>query len=57
MKTKIINIEVLDESALADLEAVASLIRSGGTVVFPTETVYAKDIFRPLPSVIVAEPR
>ncbi|URN84617.1 L-threonylcarbamoyladenylate synthase [Acetobacterium wieringae] len=40
MKTKIINIEVLDESTLADLEAVASLIRAGGTVVFPTETVY-----------------
>ena len=40
MKTKIINIEVLDESSLADLEAVASLIRAGGTVVFPTETVY-----------------
>jgi L-threonylcarbamoyladenylate synthase len=40
MKTKIVNIEALDEAALIDLEAAASLIRAGGTVVFPTETVY-----------------
>lgn len=40
MKTKIVTIEVLNEAALSDLEAVASLIKAGGTVVFPTETVY-----------------
>lgn len=40
MKTKIVTIEALNEAALSDLEAVASLIKAGGTVVFPTETVY-----------------
>ena len=40
MKTKIVNIEALDQAALSDLAAAASLIRAGGTVVFPTETVY-----------------
>lgn len=40
MKTKIVTIEVLDEASRSDLEAVASLIKAGGTVVFPTETVY-----------------
>ena len=40
MKTKIVNIETLDEATIKDLEAVAQLIRAGETVVFPTETVY-----------------
>lgn len=40
MKTKIVNIEVLDEAALKNLAAVAELIKNGETVVFPTETVY-----------------
>lgn len=40
MKTKIINIESLDEAGQKDLEAVAALIKKGETVVFPTETVY-----------------
>lgn len=40
MKTKIINIETLDDAALKKLEEIALLIRAGETVVFPTETVY-----------------
>lgn len=40
MKTKIINIENLDDAALRELVAAAVLIKAGGTVVFPTETVY-----------------
>lgn len=40
MKTKIINIENLDDAALRELAAAAVLIKAGGTVVFPTETVY-----------------
>ena len=40
MKTKIVKIETLDEAALKKLADLALLIRTGETVVFPTETVY-----------------
>ncbi len=40
MKTKIIEIAMLNQQALKELEAAAALIKAGGTVVFPTETVY-----------------
>lgn len=40
MKTIIINIQKLDAEGLKLLEVPAALIRKGGTVVFPTETVY-----------------
>ena len=40
MKTRIIDIESLDEAGEKELQAVAALIKNGETVVFPTETVY-----------------
>ncbi|AFA47020.1 L-threonylcarbamoyladenylate synthase [Acetobacterium woodii] len=40
MKTKIVCIETLDRTAEKNLNDLASLIKNGGTVVFPTETVY-----------------
>ncbi len=40
LKTKIVKIEKLDQSSLAILKEASSIIKSGGLVVFPTETVY-----------------
>ncbi len=40
MKTEIFKIEELNSSALALLEDAAKVIKNGGLVVFPTETVY-----------------
>lgn len=40
MRTEIINISQLDDKALKDLKRAAVVIKSGGLVVFPTETVY-----------------
>jgi L-threonylcarbamoyladenylate synthase len=38
--TEIIKIDTLDENALSELSRAAEIIRCGGLVVFPTETVY-----------------
>lgn len=50
MKSKIITIENINDAALSDLETAAAFIKAGGTVVFPTETVYGLggDAFNPL---------
>ena len=40
MTTEIVKIESLDESARVDLARAAEIIKTGGLVVFPTETVY-----------------
>ena len=40
MTTEILKIRTLDESRKADLERAAKIIRQGGLVIFPTETVY-----------------
>ncbi len=40
MKTEIIRIRELDETAVLQLEKAAEVIKNGGLVVFPTETVY-----------------
>lgn len=40
MKTKVFNIKEIDEEGLKHIEESARVIRSGGLVAFPTETVY-----------------
>ena len=40
MVTKIIKIDEFDAKSIAELEFAANVIRSGGLVIFPTETVY-----------------
>ncbi|MBR5817081.1 MAG: threonylcarbamoyl-AMP synthase, partial [Clostridia bacterium] len=40
MDTKIIKIKALDDKSVRELEYAANVIKSGGLVVFPTETVY-----------------
>lgn len=40
MNTEIVKISALDEADIAGLERAAAIIKNGGLVVFPTETVY-----------------
>ena len=40
METKIFDITALDEKGMADLREAAEILRKGGLVAFPTETVY-----------------
>lgn len=40
METKIFDITALDEQGMADLREAADILRKGGLVAFPTETVY-----------------